>query len=77
MFNFGSTAPTDIELLAEFRKAYMQMALSGAQSYTIYGRIFTRFELDEIQKAISWLESRIDLAAQPNMGTILVKTGAF
>jgi hypothetical protein len=68
---------TDEQLLAAMRMAYMQLACSGAQSYTINGRMFTRFDIEDIQKAISWLETRIDLSAQPNMGTILVQTGSF
>lgn len=65
---------TDENLLDAFRQAYMNLALSGAQSYTINGRVFTRYDIDEIQKAITWLENRIDMSTQPNMGTILVRS---
>jgi hypothetical protein len=62
------SSPTDQQILDALRTAYFNLAVSGAKSYTILGRTYTRFDIDQIQKGIAWLEARVDAATQPGIG---------
>jgi hypothetical protein len=63
---------TDQQILCALREAYHNLAISGAQSYTINAgggsRTLTRFDLPDIQRAIAWFEERVDAAFQPGIG---------
>jgi hypothetical protein len=65
---------TDQMMLDALKMAYFKLAISGAQSYTIEGREYTRFDLDKIQSAIVDYEIRVASATTPGFGagTILV-----
>jgi hypothetical protein len=52
---------TDAELLALWREAFA--AVSVGKSYTLRGKMLTRANIDEITKAITFLEKRIDGAS--------------
>lgn len=53
---------TDAELLALFRECYAKIAVQG-QSYQFGGRTFTRADLAEVQRQITFLENRIAQAS--------------
>jgi hypothetical protein len=53
---------TDAELLEFTRAAIAQITLHG-QAYTQRGRAMTRADLADLQKQVTWLETRINAAA--------------
>ena len=53
---------TDQELLDFTRAAIAQITLHG-QAYTIDGRELTRADLRSLREQVTWLESRINIAA--------------
>jgi hypothetical protein len=70
-------SPSDSVILDALRTTYYNLAVSGAQTYTILGRTFHRYDIEAIQRSIAWLEQRVDAATQPGIGggTLLVKMG--
>jgi hypothetical protein len=68
---------TDQQILDALRTAYFNLAVSGAQSYTINGRTFNRVDIDKLKQQISEWEARIDAAGQPGIGggTLLTRFG--
>jgi hypothetical protein len=68
---------TDQQILDALRTAMFNLATSGAQSYTVLGRTFTRVDINDLQNAIDIYERRVAVANNPglNGGTILVGFG--
>jgi hypothetical protein len=70
-------ATTDQQILDALRNAMFQLATSGAQTYTILGRTFTRLDITDLQNAIDIYERRVAVVNNPgiNGGTILIGFG--
>lgn len=63
---------TDAEILALYREALVE--LSVAQSTTLRGKTVTRASIPHIKDMITWLESRVNAAAN-NGGVVLARHG--
>jgi hypothetical protein len=58
----ASATYTDAELLEHFRECLVAIAVKG-QEFEFEDRIYTRADLDEVRKTITWLESRVNAAS--------------
>lgn len=58
----ASATYTDAELLEHFRECMVAIAVKG-QEYEFDGRIFTRADISEVRKTITWLETRVNAAS--------------